>query len=136
VVFAASTYWIATSPAALDVALPPEVREAFLASDFEDYYSSQPAGQVAAFLFTNNTQVSMLAFAAGIVFGLPTIVVLVYNALHVGVAAGAFHAAGAAPQFWGLILPHGMLELTGVFVAGGTGLRIGWALISPGDRRR
>lgn len=136
VVFAATTAWIATSPAALDVAIPPEVREAYLAEDFENYYSSQPAGQFAALVFTNNARIGVLAFAAGIAFAAPTLAVLAYNALNVGVAAGAFHAAGRAPLFWGLILPHGLLELTAIFVAAGTGIRLGWALVAPGDRPR
>ena len=118
------------------MAIPPEVREAYLAEDFENYYSSQPAGQFAALVFTNNARIGVLAFAAGIVFAVPTLAVLGYNALNVGVAAGAFHAAGRAPLFWGLILPHGLLELTAIFVAAGTGIRLGWALVAPGDRPR
>jgi uncharacterized membrane protein SpoIIM required for sporulation len=43
---------------------------------------------------------------------------------------------GQQPKFWGLILPHGLLELTAVFIAGGAGLRLGWTLIDPGDRTR
>ena len=135
-VFAATTVWIATSPAALDVAIPPEVRDAYLAEDFANYYSSQPAGQFAALVFTNNARIGILAFASGIAFAVPTLAVLGYNALNVGVAAGAFHAAGRAPLFWGLILPHGLLELTAIFVAAGTGLALGWALVAPGDRTR
>jgi len=38
--------------------------------------------------------------------------------------------------FFGLILPHGLLEMTAVFVAGGVGLKLGWTIISPGDRTR
>lgn len=135
-VFAATTAWIATSPAALDVAIPPEVREAYLAEGFANYYSSQPAGQFAALVFTNNARIGILAFASGIAFAVPTLAVLGYNALNVGVAAGAFHAAGRAPLFWGLILPHGLLELSAIFVAAGTGLQLGWALVAPGDRTR
>ncbi len=51
-------------------------------------------------------------------------------------AAGLFAAVGEAPKFWGLILPHGLLELTAVCVAGGAGLCLGWTLIDPGDRPR
>ena len=50
--------------------------------------------------------------------------------------AGLFHAAGQAPKFLGLILPHGLLELTAVCVAGAAGLRLGWTIIDPGDRPR
>jgi uncharacterized membrane protein SpoIIM required for sporulation len=62
--------------------------------------------------------------------------VLVLNGLNVGVAAGLFHAAGDAGRFYALILPHGLLELTAIFIAGGAGLRLGWAGIAPGDRTR
>ena len=36
----------------------------------------------------------------------------------------------------GLILPHGLLEITAIVVAGGAGMQMGWALINPGDRAR
>jgi uncharacterized membrane protein SpoIIM required for sporulation len=51
-------------------------------------------------------------------------------------AAGLFAAAGELPRFWGLIAPHGLLELTAVFIAGGAGLQLGWTLIDPGDLPR
>jgi uncharacterized membrane protein SpoIIM required for sporulation len=47
-----------------------------------------------------------------------------------------FTHVGQADKFWGLILPHGLLELSAVIVAGAAGLRIGWTLIDPGDRTR
>jgi uncharacterized membrane protein SpoIIM required for sporulation len=40
------------------------------------------------------------------------------------------------PLFLGLILPHGLLELTCVFVAGGTGLRLFWSWVAPGPMTR
>ena len=40
------------------------------------------------------------------------------------------------PQFFGLILPHGLLELTAVFVAAGVGLRLFWGWVDPGARTR
>jgi uncharacterized membrane protein SpoIIM required for sporulation len=63
-------------------------------------------------------------------------VVLVQNALLIGVLAGAFQAVGNAGSFWTLVLPHGILELTAICIAAGAGLRMGWALVDPGDRPR
>lgn len=128
--------WIATSDAALEASGPEAVRAAYVAEDFESYYSSAPAGQFAAEVTFNNIRVSILAFALGIFGCIGTAAVLVFNGGNVGVAGGLFHAVGEAGRFWGLILPHGLLELTAVIVAGAAGLRLGWALIDPGDRRR
>jgi uncharacterized membrane protein SpoIIM required for sporulation len=44
--------------------------------------------------------------------------------------------AGQEPRFWGLIIPHGLIELSAVIVAGAAGLRLGWTVIDPGDRTR
>jgi uncharacterized membrane protein SpoIIM required for sporulation len=128
--------WVANSSAAVEATGPRAVREAYVQHDFEQYYSSEPAAAFASQVFTNNVQVAILAFAGGIAFCLLTAFVLVFNGAHGGVAAGLFAAVGQQPKFWGLILPHGLLELTAVFVAGGAGLRLGWTLIDPGDRPR
>jgi len=80
--------------------------------------------------------VAFEAFALGILGCVGTFYVLLLNGANLGVAAGLFAAVGQQAKFWGLILPHGMLELTSVFIAGGAGLRLGWTLIDPGDRRR
>jgi len=80
--------------------------------------------------------VGFLAFALGVLLCLPTVYVLVLNGANLGVALGLFAAVGEQPKFWGLILPHGLLELTAVFVAGATGLRLGWTIVDPGDRPR
>lgn len=128
--------WLSVSGRAREAAAPEEYRAAYLAEDFEDYYSSKPAEQFTAEVFANNAQVGFLAFGAGIAVCVPTAFVLVNNGLNLGFAAGLFTAAGEAPKFWGLILPHGLLELTAVVIAGGAGLALGWSIIAPGDRRR
>ncbi len=128
--------WLAASPVALDVAVPPALQEAYVEQDFAAYYSSEPSAQFASTVTTNNIRVGILAFAAGVLLCVPTAAVLALNGANLGVAAGLFAAAGEQPLFWGLILPHGLLELTAVFVAGGAGLRLGWTLVDPGDRPR
>jgi uncharacterized membrane protein SpoIIM required for sporulation len=128
--------WLARSPVALDTTISDEQQAAMLATEFEDYYSSEPASQYAARVTINNIQVAITAFALGILVCVGTAWILASNGANVGLAAGLFHAAGEAPQFYGLILPHGMLELTAVVLAGGAGLRLGWTIIDPGDRLR
>jgi uncharacterized membrane protein SpoIIM required for sporulation len=115
--------WIATSDAALEASAPEAVRAAYVAEDFEAYYSSAPASQFAAQVTFNNIQVAITAFAVGIAACVGTAGILAFNGANVGVAGGLF-------------LPHGLLELTAVIIAGGAGLRLGWTLIDPGDRPR
>ncbi|HEX2848908.1 MAG TPA: stage II sporulation protein M [Acidimicrobiales bacterium] len=128
--------WLASSPKAVDAVGTPALREAYLNQDFESYYSSEPAAQFAAKVTTNNIQVGFLAFAGGILLCVPTVLLLVYNGANLGVPAGLFSAAGQNAKFYGLVLPHGLLELTAVVIAGAAGLRLGWTLIDPGDRTR
>ena len=134
--FAAVATWIATSDEALEASAPAAVRATYVERDFESYYSSEPAAAFATNVFTNNVRVAILAFAAGILVCVLTAALLVYNGAAVGVAAGLFTAAGEPGRFWGLILPHGMLELSAVIVAGAAGLALGWAIVVPGDRTR
>jgi uncharacterized membrane protein SpoIIM required for sporulation len=128
--------WLANSDEALEASGPEAVREAYVEDDFEAYYSSAPAGEFATAVTVNNIQVSILAFAAGALLCVVTAYVLAFNGANVGLAAGTFAAAGEQPKFWGLILPHGVLELSAVMVAGAAGLAIGWAIVAPGDRPR
>jgi uncharacterized membrane protein SpoIIM required for sporulation len=128
--------WVAVSDHALQAVGPEAMRDAYVEHEFVEYYSSEPAPTFAARVFTNNAGVGALAWISGIVFGLSTLGILLLNGVNVGVAGGLFHAVGDPGTFWGLILPHGLLELTAVFVAGGAGLQLGWAAIAPGDRQR
>ncbi len=128
--------WLAGSDAALEAASPEALREAYVQDDFEAYYSSAPASEFATAVTVNNIQVSFLAFASGIFLCVGTAFILVTNGANLGQAAGLFAAVGQQSKFYGLILPHGLLELSAIVVAGGAGLAIGWAIIDPGDRTR
>jgi uncharacterized membrane protein SpoIIM required for sporulation len=136
VVATAFGVWIATHPEVQrQIASPAEVKQ-LVEHDFADYYSSAPAASFGAKVFFNNAWVAALAFVVGIAVAVPTVFVLFENAANVGVAAGLMAAHHKLGLFFGLILPHGMLELTSIFVAAGVGMRIGWTVIDPGDRRR
>jgi uncharacterized membrane protein SpoIIM required for sporulation len=128
--------WLGTSDRALDVAAPQEVRDAYVNDEFESYYSSDSATNFSTEVTVNNIQVAFEAFAGGILLCIPTALLLFYNGANVGVAAGLFADAGRLDKFFGLILPHGLLELTAVVIASAAGLRMGWAIIAPGDRSR
>ncbi len=128
--------WMANSDAALEASAPAAVREAYVQDDFEQYYSSAPAGEFATSVTVNNIQVAFLAFASGILLCVATAYLLVSNGLNLGFAVGLFAANGQQAKFYGLILPHGLLELSAIVVAGAAGLAVGWTIIAPGDRTR
>jgi uncharacterized membrane protein SpoIIM required for sporulation len=135
VAFAWGAY-IASSPEAQLAVAPPEVVQQLVQEDFENYYSSAPAQDFAARVFTNNAVVAAQAIVFGVLLGLPVLFVLYFNALNVGVAGGLMAANDRTGLFFGLILPHGLLELTAVFVACGLGLKLGWTVVDPGARTR
>lgn len=128
--------WIGTSAEALRAVLGTEeaVRR-YVEEDFINYYSENPAASFAGAVWTNNAWISAQAVALGITgFWVPMI--LFSNAQAVGVAAGVFAAVGKSDVFFSYILPHGLMELTAVFVACAAGLRIFWAMVDPGPRTR
>ena len=95
--------------------------------------------ETAAFssaVMTNNIQVTFLAFAAGILFGLGTAVVLAYNGAVLGAVAGGAIANGNGIEFAEFVTAHGVIELSCIAVAAAAGMRMGYALVAPGPRPR
>lgn len=100
-------------------------------SDFASYYSEHPAQSFAAQVWTNNALVAAGSLVLGATL-LGTLYLLLVNAVNTGVVGGLMIGTGHTATFFGLITPHGVLELTAVFVASGAGLRLGWTLVDPG----
>jgi uncharacterized membrane protein SpoIIM required for sporulation len=103
--------------------------------DFANYYSDNPAADFAWSIWLNNSLVTATCLVLGVAI-VPVLIVLWANISNTGIIAGFMIANGRADVFYGLLLPHGMLELTVVFVAAGAGLRLGWSWIAPGRRTR
>lgn len=138
VVAALLGWWVGTHPDVRSaIAAPDELRELTRpGGQYESYYSSHPAASFAAQVWTNNAQATAVCLAFGAFLGLPVLWVLFQNMLNLGLGLGLMQSAGRLDTFLGLLLPHGLLELTAVFVAAGTGLRLGWTVIDPGPRSR
>ncbi len=132
---AAYAVWIGTSPEALRAVASETAAAQYVNRDFINYYSENPAASFAGAVWTNNAWICAQAVALGIT-GVWVPMILFSNAQGVGVAAGIFASAGKSDVFFSYILPHGLMELTAVFVACAAGLRIFWAMVSPGPRTR
>ena len=90
----------------------------------------------SSIIMTNNISVTFLAFALGITFGIGTIYIMAFNGMLLGTLAALCQLHGLGVEFWSFVLPHGVIELTAIFIAGGGGLLLGSALIAPGDLSR
>jgi uncharacterized membrane protein SpoIIM required for sporulation len=127
--------WVAGDPQVqATLGTDAQIRQ-LVESDFESYYSEGTATSFAARVWTNNAWIAAQCVAFG-VSGVWVVWVLLQNALNVGAVGGLMAAHDRADLFFGLVLPHGLLELTAVFVAAAAGLAVFWAWVDPGPRSR
>jgi uncharacterized membrane protein SpoIIM required for sporulation len=126
--------WFGSHPELAAKLAPQSTIKELVEKDFANYYKENPAQDFAAGVWTNNALLAALCLFAGVLI-VPVIYVLIQNAVNVGEVGGIMVAYGRADIFFGLITPHGLLELTAVYVAAGAGLRIGWSWIAPGRGR-
>ncbi|HZQ31576.1 MAG TPA: stage II sporulation protein M [Mycobacterium sp.] len=129
-------FWVAGNPEVQAVVGTPREIENLVNHEFSSYYSENPAGSFGLRVWTNNSWVAAQCIAFSVLLGLPIPYLLFENAANTGVSAGLMFNAGKGDVFLGLITPHGLLELTAVFLAAASGMRLGWSVISPGDRPR
>lgn len=99
----------------------------------------EPIGQrpvVGTQILLNNVLVGVKSFGLGVTFGAGTAYSLLLNGVMVGALWSLFEAKGLWLYFWSLIVPHGALELTAIWLCGAAGFLLGGALIDPGPLRR
>ena len=90
----------------------------------------------SSFLFTNNAGVSLMAFALGFAFGIPTAMLLVYNLTSLGALMALYASRGMAVELAGWLSIHGTTELFAILLAGAAGFHIGWSVVFPGEDSR
>jgi len=107
-------------------------------ADHNTWTDIPPGERPAAstFIMTNNIRVSLLCFAGGIAFGLFSVYMLVTNGLMIGAVLGLAAHYGMGSSLLGFMFGHGVIELSVIFMAGGAGLQLGWALLNPGPYTR
>ena len=90
----------------------------------------------ATFLFTHNAQIAIFAFALGFAFGVPSLLLIIYNGLMLGAILEVFAAKGLGENMAAWLMIHGTTEIFAICIAGAAGLRIGTAIAFPGADSR
>jgi uncharacterized membrane protein SpoIIM required for sporulation len=116
-----------------DVRAPGATREALHDTLFSDQ-TEEPLAAFAAYLFGNNAQVSILAFALGFAFGVPSLMLLIHNTAVLGAMLWLYHGVGLTLDFAAWISIHGTTELFAILLSGAAGLHIGRSMAFPGER--
>ncbi|MBU3144268.1 stage II sporulation protein M [Clostridium sp. CF012] len=91
---------------------------------------------MSSYIMVNNISVSLKAFVMGISLGIGTIYVLFFNGALLGALTALVYTYGNPMNYWSLILPHGIIELTAIFISGAAGLIIAKSILLPGDYSR
>ncbi len=89
-----------------------------------------------AFYASNNIGVALRTFAWGVFFGIGSLGLLVFNGVYLGVVAAHITQLGFARPFYSFVIGHSACELTALVLAAMAGMKLGWALVAPGPRRR
>nr|WP_295238549.1 stage II sporulation protein M [uncultured Brevundimonas sp.] len=129
-------WFYAFVPADLSGGRDPAASTETLRATLDGADGAQGLSAFAAYLFTHNAQVALLAFALGFALCLPTGLLILYNGATLGAFFALFASRGLGFELGGWLLIHGVTELFAVILAGAAGLRIGWAVAFPGQRRR
>lgn len=129
------TWYDAIIPASLAGGRGPDASVAWLRQglyDGGDGYLST----FAAYLFTHNVQVSILAFALGFALTVPTVLLVLMNGCILGAMFQVYWSKGLGYEFGGWLFIHGSTELFAICIAGAAGMRIGTRIAFPGTLSR
>lgn len=84
----------------------------------------------------NNIGVAFQCFAGGLFAGVGSAFFLAFNGAFGGAIAGYLTERGLGETFYSFIVTHAAFELTAIVLSGAAGLRLGHALLAPGQQTR
>ena len=136
-VFAIATYLIGMAfPDIARTALPEDMKQQLAQRQL---WTDIPEGFrpiAGPLIIVNNVYVAIFAFAGGMTAGLLTLYVLIGNGAMLGTIFSVVQSYGLAGGLFAFIAAHGVLELSAIFLSGGAGFRLAWAILRPGERSR
>lgn len=91
---------------------------------------------MASTIIRNNVRVTYAAFALGILAGVLTVLMLVFNGMMIGAGFALYANYGVFGQIGSFVIAHSVLELSAICIAGGGGFLLGAAVLVPGARTR
>jgi uncharacterized membrane protein SpoIIM required for sporulation len=127
------------NPEAARWLLPPQVQELIPLIEEQELWTEiavEERPYASSFIMRNNIQVTFLAFSGGMLAGLLTAYIMILNGLLLGGLTGLTAHYDVGFELWTFVIGHGVVELSVIFIAGGAGLAVGWAILQPGLLRR
>ncbi len=134
-VFALVVAYVAQNPDQINLLGTDAELERYANEAFAAYYREYPGFDFGGMVWTNNAWIALQSIGGGVT-GIFPVWVMLTNAVAVGQAAAIMNYHDSLDIFFQLILPHGLMELTAIFVAGAAGFRLFWVLLLPGDLPR
>ncbi|MDF3065415.1 MAG: hypothetical protein K0R38_1016 [Polyangiaceae bacterium] len=119
--------------------LPASTLESMADNYSKGFASGRDSGsdaQMTGFYVYNNVGIAFRCFATGVLFGLGSVVTIVYNGLHIGTVLGHVQNSGHAQNILTFMCGHGPFELTAIVISGGAGMKMGFALLGTSGRTR
>lgn len=98
--------------------------------------SSETDFVMFGFYIRNNIGIGFRTFAGGMLYGVGTVLLLLFNGVVIGGVAGHLTGIGYQDTFWPFVSGHGALELTAIVICGAAGLMLARAMVAPGRWRR
>jgi uncharacterized membrane protein SpoIIM required for sporulation len=126
---------VAWHPSLADTLMPGEAQALRAVMEHHHLWvkSATEHHSVAAnYIMLNNILVAVYAFAGGVLLGVPALLVIVQNGIMLGVVGAMVAQYGLSLPFWTFVAPHGVIELSVIFIAGGAGMMVGDAVLRPG----
>ncbi len=113
-----------------------ETEKNIAANDPMAIYKDEYAIEMFFRIAVNNLGIAFRTFLSGLILGVGTVGVLVYNGVMVGVFQFFFIERGLFVDSALTIWMHGTFEISAIVIAGGAGLMLGRALVFPGTFTR